>query len=73
MGRRARIWVILGVLSLVVGSVGSAGAQTVGGESATRSAEIPILEAQVEEQGAMLEERIGEISAVGAELEATQA
>ena len=73
MGRRARIWVILGVLSLVVGSVGSAGAQTAGGESATRSAEIPILEAQVEEQGAMLEERIGEISAVGAELEATQA
>ncbi len=72
MGRRARIWVVLGVLALVVGFVGSAGAQTVEGESATRSAEIPILEAQVGGQGAMLEERIGEISAVGAELEATQ-
>ena len=58
MGRRARIWVILGVLSLVVGSVGSAGAQPVGGASGTRSAEIPLLEAEVEEQGAMLAERL---------------
>ena len=73
VGRRARIWVILGVLSLVEGFAGTAGAQTVEGESATRSAEIPVLAAQVEEQGAMLEEQIGEISAIGAELERTQA
>ena len=73
MGRRARISVILGVLSLVLGFAGIAGARTVEGESATRSAEIPILEAQVAEQGAMLEGQIGEISAVGAELEETQA
>ncbi|MDP8947496.1 MAG: lytic murein transglycosylase, partial [Actinomycetota bacterium] len=73
MGRRARISVILGVLSLVVGFAGIAGARTVEGESATRSAEIPILEAQVEEQDAMLEGQIGEISAVGAVLEETQA
>ena len=73
MGRRVRISAILGVLSLVVGFAGIAGARTLEGESATRSAEIPILEAQVEEQGAMLEGQIGEISAVGAELEETQA
>jgi peptidoglycan hydrolase CwlO-like protein len=73
VGRWARIWVILGVLSLVAGFGGIAGAQTVEGESSTRSAEIPILEAQVEEQDAMLERQIREISAVGAELEGAQA
>jgi peptidoglycan hydrolase CwlO-like protein len=73
VGRWARIWVISGVLSLVVGFAGIAGAQTAGGESATRRAEIPILEAQVEEQDAMLKERIREISTVGEELEENQA
>jgi peptidoglycan hydrolase CwlO-like protein len=73
VGRGARTWVILGVLSLVVGFAGTAGAQTVEGESATRRAEIPILEAHLEEHDAMLEERIEEISLVGAELEETQA
>jgi peptidoglycan hydrolase CwlO-like protein len=70
--RRARIWVVLGVLSLVVGFAGIAGAQTEEEGSAERAAEIPILEAQVEEQSAVLEGQIGEISAVGAELEETQ-
>jgi soluble lytic murein transglycosylase-like protein len=70
--RQAKVWVVLGVLSLVVGFAGVAGAQTVEEGSAVRAAEIPILEAKVEEQGAMLETQIGEISAVGAELEETQ-
>jgi phage shock protein A len=43
------------------------------GGTATRTGEIPILEARVEEQDVLLEEQIGEISAVGAELEETQA
>ena len=73
MGRLARIWVTLGVLSLVVGFAGSAGAQTAEGESVARGGEIPILEARVEDQRAMLKEQISKISAVGAELEATQA
>jgi predicted nuclease with TOPRIM domain len=63
----------LGVLSLVVGAVGAAGAQTVEVGSATRTGEIPDLEARVVEQDALLEEQIGEISAVGTELEASQA
>jgi membrane-bound lytic murein transglycosylase B len=65
--------VILGVLFLIAGSAGVAGAQTVeGGGSAAQTADIPILKARVEEQDAMLEEQIGEISAVSAELEETQ-
>jgi peptidoglycan hydrolase CwlO-like protein len=72
-GRRARILVISGVLSLGVGLAGGAGAQTVEKESTARSEEIPVLEVQVEEQDAMLEAEIGEISAVGAELEEVQA
>ena len=74
MARRwARIWVILGVLSLIAGSAEVAGAQTVeGGGSAAQTADTPILKARVEEQDAMLEEQIGEISAVSAELEETQ-
>jgi peptidoglycan hydrolase CwlO-like protein len=72
-GRRARIWLVLGVLTPVVGLGGIAGAQTEEERSAApRAAEIPVLEAHVEEQDAMLEGRIGEISAVGAELEETQ-
>jgi hypothetical protein len=70
--RRARIWVVLGVPSLVAGFAGVAGAQTVEGGPATQAAEIPILEARVEEQDAMLEEQIGKVSAVGAELEEVQ-
>jgi peptidoglycan hydrolase CwlO-like protein len=72
-GRRARILVISGVLSLGVGLAGGAGAQTVEKESTAQSEEIPVLEVQVEEQDAMLEAEIGEISAVGAELEEVQA
>jgi peptidoglycan hydrolase CwlO-like protein len=73
VGRLARIWVTLGVLSLVVGFAGSAGARTAEGEWANRGGEAPILEAKVEDQRAMLREQIDKISAVGAELEATQA
>jgi len=72
-GRRARILVVLGVLSPVAGVVEAAGAQTVEEQSAARTEEIPVLEARVEEQDALLEEQIGEISAVGAELEEAQA
>ena len=73
MRRCGRILVALGALSLLAGVVeGGAGAQTVAGGSATRTAEIPDLEARVEEQDALLEEQIGEVSAVGAELEASQ-
>jgi peptidoglycan hydrolase CwlO-like protein len=69
----ARIWVVLGVLSLGAGLAGVAGAQTVEEGSAARTGEITALEAQVEEQDALLEEEIGEISAVGADLEEAQA
>ena len=65
-----KISTLLVVLSLDVGLAGVAGAQTV--EEPAAAAEIPILEAQVEEQGALLQTRIDEISAVGAELEETQ-
>ena len=70
---RVRSLVALGVLSLVAGGAGAAGAQTAEGGAATRTGEIPDFEARVEEQGTLLEEQIGEISAVGAELEETQA
>ncbi len=71
MARRwAKISTVLAVLSLEVGLAGVAGAQTV--EEPAGAAEIPILEAQVEEQDALLQTRIDEISAVGAELEETQ-
>jgi peptidoglycan hydrolase CwlO-like protein len=69
----ARIWVVLGVLSLGAGLAGVAGAQTVEEGSAARTGEITTLEAQVEAQDALLEEEIGEISAVGADLEEAQA
>jgi peptidoglycan hydrolase CwlO-like protein len=68
-GRRVRIWVVLGVLSLsAAGFAGGAGART-----EEPVAQISILEARVEERDASLQERIGEISAVGAELEEAQA
>jgi len=70
-GRLAKILAILGVLSLAASLAGVAGAQTVE-EPAAGAEEIPVLEARVEEQDAVLEEQIGEISAVGAELEETQ-
>ncbi len=69
----ARIWAVLGVLSLGAGFAGVAGAQTVEEGSAARTEEIPALEARVEEQDALLEEEIGEISSVGADLEEAQA
>ena len=70
---RAKILVVLGVLSLGGGLAGAAGAQTVEEVSVVPADEIPVLEAQVEEQDAELEEQIGDISAVGAELEEVQA
>jgi peptidoglycan hydrolase CwlO-like protein len=69
-GRWAKISTLLAVLSLDVSLAGVAGAQTV--EESTAAVEISILEAQVEEQNALLQTRIDEISAVGAELEETQ-
>ena len=73
MAERAKILAVLGVLSLGGGLAGAAGAQTVEEVSVVPADEIPILEAQVEEQDAELEEQIGDISAVGAELEEVQA
>jgi peptidoglycan hydrolase CwlO-like protein len=58
---------------LIAGLAGVASAQTAGEEQyAARDDEIPALRARVEEQEASLEARIGEISAVGAELEEAQ-
>ncbi len=68
-GRWEKMSAVLAVLSLGVSLAGVAGAQTVEEPAA---AEITILEAQVEEQDALLETRIDEISAVGAKLEETQ-
>jgi soluble lytic murein transglycosylase-like protein len=65
--------VVLGVLSLGGGLAGVAGAQTVEEGSAAPADEISVLEERVEEQDAVLEEQIGDISAVGAELEEAQA
>jgi peptidoglycan hydrolase CwlO-like protein len=71
-GRRARMWGGLVFSPLAVGLAGIAEAQTVEEEPAARTAEIPVLEARFEEQDAAVQQRIGEISAVGAELEETQ-
>jgi len=58
---------------LVAGFAGVASAQTaVEDQYAARDDEIPALRARVEGQGASLEARIGEITAVGAELEEAQ-
>ena len=73
MAGRARILAVLGVLLLGGGLAGVAGAQTVEEGSAASADEVSVLKEQVEEQDAVLEEQIGEISAVGAELEEAQA
>jgi hypothetical protein len=70
---QARILAVLGVLSLGGGLAGVAGAQTLEGGSAAPADEISVLEERVEEQDAVLEEQIGDLSAVGAELEEAQA
>jgi peptidoglycan hydrolase CwlO-like protein len=70
--RRAGVFAILVFSSLAVGFTRVAGAQTAEEGPTARAAEIPVLEARVEEQDAALQQRIGEISAVGAELEETQ-
>jgi peptidoglycan hydrolase CwlO-like protein len=58
---------------LIAGFAGAASAQTAVEEQyAARDDEIPALRARVEEQEASLEARIGEITAVGAELEEAQ-
>src|SRR5215213_6216634 len=58
---------------LVAGFAGVASAQTAGEDQyAARDDEIPALRARVEGQEASLEARIGEITAVGAELEEAQ-
>jgi hypothetical protein len=60
------------VLSLGVGLAGVAGAQRVEEGPLAQSAEASIVEAQVEEQEALLKEQIGEITAGDAELEEAQ-
>ena len=66
---RARICVLLGFLLLGLALPGAAVAQTAEGTSG----KITILETRVEEQDALVEEQIGNISAVGADLEEAQA
>ena len=75
MGRWARIWAVLGLLSLSVASGGAAGAQTdqTTSNSASSSEEITALQGRVAEQDALIEERMAEISEVGEELEEVQA
>ena len=73
MAGRARILAVLGVLLLGGGLAGVAGAQTVEEGSAASADEVSVLKEQVEEQDAVLEEQIGDLSAVGAELEEAQA
>jgi peptidoglycan hydrolase CwlO-like protein len=73
-GRWAGVLAVLGVLSLGGGLAGVAGARsTVEEGSAVPADEISVLEERVEEQDAVLEEQIGDLSAVGAELEEAQA
>jgi peptidoglycan hydrolase CwlO-like protein len=76
---RLRVWVALGAAaSLTAISAGVAGAQSpaevqYGTEAPSAvSSRLPELEARMGEQDAALEQRIGEISAVGAELEEVQ-
>ncbi|HEX2183051.1 MAG TPA: lytic murein transglycosylase [Rubrobacteraceae bacterium] len=71
--RRAGVWAAVAALWLAAGFGGGASAQTPAGEQyGVGGGEIPALEARVEEQEASLEARIGEISAIGAELEEAQ-
>lgn len=71
-GRRTGIWSATVVL-LTAGLAGVAAAQTSAEEQyAAPADEVSVLEAQVEDQEASLKARIGEISAVGTELEEAQ-
>ena len=71
-GRRTGIWSATVVL-LTAGLAGVAAAQTSAEEQyAAPADEVSVLEAQVEDQEASLRSRIGEISAVGTELEEAQ-
>ncbi len=70
---------ILGVLSLACAHAGAAGAQSpaqtqyeTGDASLAGSTRAPVLEARVRDQDAALQDRIDEITAVGAALEAAQ-
>ena len=71
-GRRTGIWAAM-VVVLTAGLAGVAAAQTPAEEQyAAPADEVSALEAQVEGQEASLKARIGEISAVGTELEEAQ-
>src|SRR5918995_6402511 len=71
-GRRTGIWSATVVL-LTAGLAGVAAAQTSAKEQyAAPADEVLVLEAQVEDQEASLKARIGQISAVGTELEKAQ-
>ena len=79
-GGRLRIFAILGVVSLVFVFAGAAGAQELvqaqrapEDASVAGSSQAPMLEAKISGQDAALRESIEEISAVGAELDRTQA
>lgn len=74
MARRARIGVVLGILTLSVAFGGAAGAEADPSSSdpASSSAEITALEERVAEQDARLEVQMGEISEVGEDLEEVQ-
>jgi len=79
-GGRLRIFAILGVVSLVFVFAGAAGAQGLvqaqrapEDASVAGSSQAPMLEAKISGQDAALRESIEEISAVGAELDRTQA
>ena len=76
-GGRLRLWVVLGVLSLVSVYAGAAGTQTPArGQSATEDASASrssqVLEAKIGDQDAALRESIREITVVGAELDEAQ-
>src|SRR5215212_904528 len=72
-GRRAGIWAGAVVLWMAVGLGGVAAAQTPAEDQyAQGTDEIPVLRVRVEQQEASIQEQIGEISAVGAELDETQ-
>ena len=76
-GGRLRAWVILGVFSLAIAHAGAAGAQSPARtqyqtEEGSITTRVPVLEARVRDQDAVLRDRIEEISTVGAELEEAQ-
>lgn len=70
-GRRLGLWVTVAVAAFVAGPGGVAAAQAE--DSLSSSEQIPLLEERIEGRDALLEERIGEISEVGADLEEVQA